>query len=262
MIDYHRLPSWPRLPIFLSQATGYWPTRETVVAQVVAPPRVRHRRLLHVRDPAPPPPAAAHGDAAVRRHRRLTRSAAVHPGCGSASTSAGPSPRRSPSTWPRARSSAGPWSRPPTPTPRGVAAGVVRDGGRGRRGRSAPTGSTWSPTRPRRPSTPCWRATSGRSACIGLGRRPELKQARKRTQLDRIELSPGPLSCARSPSSSTSPTGWTRAPCGRRSSRLPGRRGDRGQRGRGLRARRLDATSDGSPRWRPRPACRPARPAS
>ena len=34
VIDYHRLPSWPRLPIFLSQATGYWPTRETVIAQV------------------------------------------------------------------------------------------------------------------------------------------------------------------------------------------------------------------------------------
>ena len=34
VIDYHRLYSWPRLPIFLSQATGYWPTRETVIAQV------------------------------------------------------------------------------------------------------------------------------------------------------------------------------------------------------------------------------------
>jgi high-affinity iron transporter len=35
VIDYHRLQSWPRLPIFLSQATGYWPTRETVIAQAV-----------------------------------------------------------------------------------------------------------------------------------------------------------------------------------------------------------------------------------
>jgi high-affinity iron transporter len=34
VIDYHRLPSWPRLPIFLSQATGYWPTRETMIAQL------------------------------------------------------------------------------------------------------------------------------------------------------------------------------------------------------------------------------------
>jgi high-affinity iron transporter len=34
VIGYHRLTTWPRLPIFLSQATGYWPTRETVVAQV------------------------------------------------------------------------------------------------------------------------------------------------------------------------------------------------------------------------------------
>ncbi len=33
VVDYHRLPTWPRPPIFLSQATGYWPTRETVVAQ-------------------------------------------------------------------------------------------------------------------------------------------------------------------------------------------------------------------------------------
>jgi high-affinity iron transporter len=34
VIDYHRLDNWPRLPIFLSEALGYWPTRETIGAQV------------------------------------------------------------------------------------------------------------------------------------------------------------------------------------------------------------------------------------
>lgn len=33
VLDYHRLSGWPRLPIFLAQATGYSPTTETVVAQ-------------------------------------------------------------------------------------------------------------------------------------------------------------------------------------------------------------------------------------
>lgn len=34
VIGYHRLVGWPRLPIYLAQATGYYPTRETVLAQV------------------------------------------------------------------------------------------------------------------------------------------------------------------------------------------------------------------------------------
>ena len=33
VIAFTRLDGWPRLPIFLAQATGYWPTRETVIAQ-------------------------------------------------------------------------------------------------------------------------------------------------------------------------------------------------------------------------------------
>lgn len=33
VLQYHRLDGWPRLPIFLAEATGYRPTRETVVAQ-------------------------------------------------------------------------------------------------------------------------------------------------------------------------------------------------------------------------------------
>lgn len=33
VLDFHRLSGWPRLPIFLAQATGYSPTLETVVAQ-------------------------------------------------------------------------------------------------------------------------------------------------------------------------------------------------------------------------------------
>lgn len=34
VVGYHRLVGWPRLPIYLAQATGYYPTRETVGAQV------------------------------------------------------------------------------------------------------------------------------------------------------------------------------------------------------------------------------------
>ena len=35
VLSYHALAGWPKLPIFLSQATGYWATVETVVAQIV-----------------------------------------------------------------------------------------------------------------------------------------------------------------------------------------------------------------------------------
>jgi high-affinity iron transporter len=35
LIAYHRLDNWPRLPIFLSQVTGYWPTLQSIVAQIV-----------------------------------------------------------------------------------------------------------------------------------------------------------------------------------------------------------------------------------
>jgi len=35
LIAYHRLDSWPRLPIFLSQVTGYWNTVQSIVAQAV-----------------------------------------------------------------------------------------------------------------------------------------------------------------------------------------------------------------------------------
>lgn len=33
LVGYHPLVGWPRLPIYLAQATGYYPTRETVFAQ-------------------------------------------------------------------------------------------------------------------------------------------------------------------------------------------------------------------------------------
>jgi high-affinity iron transporter len=33
IVGYHPLVGWPRLPIYLAQATGYYPTRETVFAQ-------------------------------------------------------------------------------------------------------------------------------------------------------------------------------------------------------------------------------------
>lgn len=35
LIEYHRLDNWPQIPIFLSQVTGYWPTLQSVVAQIV-----------------------------------------------------------------------------------------------------------------------------------------------------------------------------------------------------------------------------------
>lgn len=35
LIAYNRLDNWPRIPIFLSQVTGYWPTVQSVVAQIV-----------------------------------------------------------------------------------------------------------------------------------------------------------------------------------------------------------------------------------
>jgi high-affinity iron transporter len=34
LIAYHRLDSWPRPPIFISQVTGYWPTLQSVIAQI------------------------------------------------------------------------------------------------------------------------------------------------------------------------------------------------------------------------------------
>jgi high-affinity iron transporter len=34
MIGLHRWPGWPRAPIFLSQSLGYWPSRETITAQL------------------------------------------------------------------------------------------------------------------------------------------------------------------------------------------------------------------------------------
>ena len=34
VISYHRLDGWPRLSIFLAEATGYWPTLSSVLAQI------------------------------------------------------------------------------------------------------------------------------------------------------------------------------------------------------------------------------------
>ena len=34
VIALHRWPDWPRAPIFLSQSLGYWPSRETITAQL------------------------------------------------------------------------------------------------------------------------------------------------------------------------------------------------------------------------------------
>jgi high-affinity iron transporter len=35
VISYHALARWPKMPIFLAQATGYWATVETILAQIV-----------------------------------------------------------------------------------------------------------------------------------------------------------------------------------------------------------------------------------
>ncbi len=35
VVSYHALKNWSKLPIFLAQATGYWATVETIVAQIV-----------------------------------------------------------------------------------------------------------------------------------------------------------------------------------------------------------------------------------
>jgi len=35
LISLHRYPDWPPIPIYVAQAIGYWPSRETVTAQVV-----------------------------------------------------------------------------------------------------------------------------------------------------------------------------------------------------------------------------------
>jgi high-affinity iron transporter len=35
VLDVHFLPGWPNLPIFLAQATGYYPTLPSVLAQVI-----------------------------------------------------------------------------------------------------------------------------------------------------------------------------------------------------------------------------------
>jgi high-affinity iron transporter len=67
VVGYHRLAGWPRLPIYLAQATGYYPTSETVTAQAallavyllgalwmfVARPAMQRRRRPPTADPAP-----------------------------------------------------------------------------------------------------------------------------------------------------------------------------------------------------------------
>ena len=49
VIALHRWPGWPRAPIFLSQSLGYWPSRETITAQLGAHHGLRARRVVHVR---------------------------------------------------------------------------------------------------------------------------------------------------------------------------------------------------------------------
>ena len=85
IIGYHPLVGWPRLPIYLAQAIGYCPMRETVFAQVALLGGLPDRRAVDVRDP----PRDARRRA--RRRRRL------------ASTASGRVRNRVPGTGPRAR---------------------------------------------------------------------------------------------------------------------------------------------------------------
>ncbi len=84
----------------------------------------------------------------------------------------------------------------------------------------------------------------GTVGVIGLGRRPELKQARKRTQLDRIELSPGRF--LRTVAEFLDVTDGLDEDAVREVlDRLTAGRGQRGQRGRGLRPRRRQQRAAG-----------------
>ena len=58
IIDLHYLEGWPSLPIYLAQATGYYPTLPSVLAQGILLARVRDRRRRHRRDEAASRPAA------------------------------------------------------------------------------------------------------------------------------------------------------------------------------------------------------------
>jgi high-affinity iron transporter len=69
VIALHRWPGWPRLPIFLSQSLGYWPSRETLTAQLVLMTVyalgalymfvLRPQMQRSVGQPAPPPDSAS-----------------------------------------------------------------------------------------------------------------------------------------------------------------------------------------------------------
>ncbi|MCU1399017.1 MAG: putative iron/lead transporter, partial [Acidimicrobiales bacterium] len=70
LIAYHRLDSWPRMPIFLSQVTGYWTTLQSIVAQLVLSAiyiagavyvfviKPRRQRATHPTVPPATPPAS------------------------------------------------------------------------------------------------------------------------------------------------------------------------------------------------------------
>ena len=61
VIAYRRIDGWPRLPIFLAEATGYWPTVPSLVAQAalivvyIVGARVRLRASAPRRHAMPPP---------------------------------------------------------------------------------------------------------------------------------------------------------------------------------------------------------------
>ena len=73
LIPFHRLVGWPRLPIYLAQATGYYPIRETVVAQLTllgvyiagavwmfaVKPKIQQRRAVPAQVPVTEPERVA-----------------------------------------------------------------------------------------------------------------------------------------------------------------------------------------------------------
>ena len=235
---------------------------------------------LHVRDQAPPRAAAAPRPATpARRRRPPDPSSGAEPpsrpastpaspppdrprpwACASASTSAARSPRPSPIDLdaPRDRRPGGPAHHPhrtPRASPPASSTRVaeVADGGRRR------------PRRPRRALD----HPGGERAARGRRRpgrrdrpRPPARDRARSASAPRstdVELSPGQAARHRAGASSTSPTGCRSTTIRRTLERWQAEGVERGLRGRGLRARRLDRRDRRRRAGRRARACRPAR---
>ncbi len=197
----------PRIPIFLSQVTGYWPTLQSVVAQIVLSLDLRRRRGVRVRRQAAPARVRARirrSHVAARRGLSSTSTMGVRVGVDVGGTFTKAVAVDSVTGELVARSV--------VPTTHTAAAGVaarrrrVRRRGR-RRGRRRSASSS-SPTRPRRPSTRCSRATSPASACSGSGADPTSPRSAAAPRWQASSCRPA-SGCPHRRCSSTSPTGST-----------------------------------------------------